>query len=405
MEIRNLHFQFFCKIEQAFISIWYFNRLIMKHSIALFLFLAFTISVNAQNGVQGFIVPSFAPSVQKNGTILFKLRAPQAKEVVIKLEGTTLHLQKNKAGVWSGTSKKMEPDIYTYNYVVDGLTIVDPSNSLMRSSISGTAPNLVTVPGMPPKEWEVQDVPHGSVTREVFQSAIIGDTRDFYVYTPPGYDAKESKEYPVLYLLHGMGDDARGWIQTGNADVIMDNLIAEDKAVPMILVAPLGYGVAGTVASPNSFDQFTKSLVNEIIPLVQKKYRASSKRAIAGLSMGGAQAALAGLNHPELFTWIGAFSSAFMMYGISEFGKSSGISLLDSIYAKTFPALNESINKKINLLWFSCGKSDFLLGNNHDFMKWLSSKKINFQSKEPPGAHTWNVWRRNLIEFAPLLFR
>jgi enterochelin esterase family protein len=170
----------------------------------------------------------------------------------------------------------------------------------------------------------------------------------------------------------------------------------------------LGYGVAGTVASPKSFDQFTKSLVEEIIPLVQKKYRASSnssQRAIAGLSMGGAQAALAGLNHPELFHWIGAFSSAFMMYGISGFGAGAKFSSLDSIYAKTFPSLDESINKQVNLLWISCGQSDFLLGNNHDFMKWLSSKKINFQFNEPPGAHTWNVWRRNLIEFAPLLFR
>jgi enterochelin esterase family protein len=111
------------------------------------------------------------------------------------------------------------------------------------------------------------------------------------------------------------------------------------------------------------------------------------------------------LNHPGLFKWIGAFSSAFMMYGISGFGTGTGISSLDSIYTKTFPALDENINKQINLLWISCGQSDFLSGNNHDFMKWLSSKKINFQPKETPGAHTWNVWRRNLIEFAPLLFR
>jgi enterochelin esterase family protein len=383
-------------------------KLTMKYKLTIYFFLASIIFAHAQNGVQGFVIPSLAPAVQKDGTILFKLRAPAAKQVFVKLEGSTIPMQKNKAGVWSAVSKKMDPDIYTYNYIVDSLTIVDPSNPLMRSSYGGTGPSLITVPGTPAEKWEAQNVPHGSVTREVFNSSVINDTREFYVYTPPGYDAKENKEYPVLYLLHGMGDDARGWIQTGVADVIMDNLIAEGKAEPMILVTTLGYGVAGAVASPKSFDQFTKSLVEEVIPLVEKKYRASSnssQRAIAGLSMGGAQAALAGLNHPELFKWIGAFSSAFMMYGISGFGTGAKISSLDSIYAKTFPALDENINKQVNLLWISCGQSDFLLGNNHDFMKWLSFKKINFQSKEPPGAHTWNVWRRNLIEFTPLLFR
>jgi len=371
----------------------------------LFLSVSFTY---AQNNVQGFVIPSLAPAVQKDGAILFKLRAPAARQVFVKLEGVMIPMQKNKAGVWSATSKKMDPDIYTYTYIVDSLSIVDPSNSLMRSSYSGTGQSLITVPGIPAEKWELQNVPHGSVTREIYKSSVIKDTRDFYVYTPPGYDPKENREYPVLYLLHGMGDDARGWIQTGAADVIMDNLIAEGKVMPMILVTTLGYGVAGAVASPKSFDQFTKSLTDEIIPFVEKKYRASASatnRAIAGLSMGGAQAALAGLNHPELFKWIGAFSSAFVMYGISGFGTGSKVSSLDSIYNKTFPSLDESINNQVNLLWISCGKSDFLLGNNHDFMKWLSSKKINFQSKEPPGAHSWMVWRRNLIEFAPLLFR
>ena len=371
----------------------------------LFLSVSFTY---AQNNVQGFVIPSLAPAVQKDGAILFKLRAPAARQVFVKLEGAMIPMQKNKAGVWSATSKKMDPDIYTYSYIVDSLSIVDPSNPLMRSSYGGTGQSLITVPGTPAEKWELQNVPHGSVTREVYKSSIINDTRDFYVYTPPGYDPKENKEYPVLYLLHGMGDDARGWIQTGAADVIMDNLVAEGKVMPMILVTTLGYGVAGTIASPKSFDQFTKSLTDEIIPFVEKKYRASASatnRAIAGLSMGGAQAALAGLNHPELFKWVGTFSSAFVMYGISGFGTGSKVSSLDSIYNKTFPSLDESINKQINLLWISCGKSDFLLGNNHDFMKWLSSKKINFQSKEPPGAHSWMVWRRNLIEFAPLLFR
>jgi len=379
----------------------------MKYRFVFIFLIATVTGLYGQNGVTGFVLPSFAPVVQKDGSILFRLRAPAAKQVFVKLEGTTIPMQKNKSGVWSAASKKMEPDIYTYTFLVDSLSVVDPANALMRSSYNGTGTSMILVPGTPAEKWESRDTPHGAVTRQSFKSTVIGDTREFYVYTPPGYDARENKEYPVLYLLHGMGDDARGWIQTGAADVIMDNLVAEGKVVPMILVTTLGYGVAGAIADPKSFEQFTKSLTDEVIPLVEKKYRASSdasQRAIAGLSMGGAQAALAGLNHPELFKWIGAFSSAFIMYGISEIGSGQKFSSLDSVYAKTFPSLDSGINKQINLLWLSCGKSDFLLGNNHDFMKWLSSKKINFQSKEPPGAHSWMVWRRNLIEFTPLLF-
>ena len=378
---------------------------IMKHSSFTCLLIVFACYSYGQNGVTGFSMPSFAPAVQKDGSILFRLRAPAARQVFVKIEGTSIPLQKNKNGVWSGTSKKMEPDIYQYSYNVDSLSIVDPSNPLTRSSYGGTGQSLVLVPGKPAEKWEQQDVPHGSVTREVYKSAIIGDIREFYVYTPPGYDPKDNKKYPVLFLLHGMGDDARGWIQTGAADIIMDNLVAGGKAVPMIFVTTLGYGVADAVAGPKSFDQFTKSLTDEIIPFVEKKYNASTQRAIAGLSMGGAQAMMAGLNHPELFKWIGAFSSAFMMYGIAEMGSGSKMPSLDSIYNKTFPAADSGINEQIKLLFISCGKSDFLLGNNHDFMKWLSARKINFQSKEPPGAHSWMVWRRNLIEFAPLLFR
>ena len=176
----------------------------------------------------------------------------------------------------------------------------------------------------------------------------------------------------------------------------------------MIIVTTLGYGVKGAVADPRSFDQFTKSLIEEIIPQIEKNYKAltsSSGRAIAGLSMGGAQAAMAGLRNPQLFQWVGAFSSAFMMYGISEMGKGRNLSSLGDIYDKTFPSLDSTINKQLKLLWISCGKSDFLWGNNKDFKKWLSVKKINYREIETTGAHSWMVWRRNLIEFQQLLFR
>jgi enterochelin esterase family protein len=156
-----------------------------------------------------------------------------------------------------------------------------------------------------------------------------------------------------------------------------------------------------------SFERFNQSLTDEIIPMVEQGYHADkkpSKRGIAGLSMGGAQAVLAGLNHPELFQWVGGFSSAFIMYGIAA-GGFAKVSSLDSAYAKSFPLLDASVNDKTRLLWISCGTSDFLAGSNNDFMKWLDKKRVKFHKVETTGAHTWMVWRRNLIEFVPLLFR
>lgn len=364
------------------------------------------LSIRAQNPTALFF-PSYKPVV-KDSTIRFSLKAPAARRVIVRMEGAALTMQKDKTGVWSAISKKLPPDIYAYNFVVDSLSIIDPSNPDMRSSYTGTGQSLITVPGSPAEIWEQQDVPHGAVTRHVFKSVIIGDNRDYYVYTPPGYDPASQKKYPVLYLLHGMGDDARGWFQTGAADVITDNLISKNKITPMIIVTTLGYGVQGAVADPRSFDQFTKSLIEEVIPLVEKNYKASatsSGRAIAGLSMGGAQAAMAGLSNPQLFQWVGAFSSAFMMYGISEMGKGRNLSSLGDIYDKTFPSLDSSINRQLKLFWISCGKSDFLWGNNKDFKKWLSGKKINYREIETTGAHSWMVWRRNLVEFEQLLFR
>jgi enterochelin esterase-like enzyme len=382
------------------------HKMIQRKVIPLLFLLSLSVMGAAQNPASVFF-PSYAPVV-KDSVIRFQLKAPAARRVLVRMENATLAMEKNKSGVWSAVSKKLSPDIYAYNFIVDSISIIDPSNPEMRSSYTGTGQSLITVPGTPAELWELQDVPHGAVTRHVFKSAIIGDTRDYYVYTPPGYDAAADRRYPVLYLLHGMGDDARGWFQTGMADVITDNLIAKNKVDPMIIVATLGYGVKGAIADPRSFDQFTKSLVEEIVPVVEKKYKAASapsQRAIAGLSMGGAQAALAGLSNPQLFQWVGAFSSAFMMYGISEMGKGRNLASLGDIYDKTFPGLDSGINKELKLLWISCGKSDFLRGNNKDFKNWLSGKKINYKEIETAGAHSWMVWRRNLIEFESLLFR
>jgi enterochelin esterase family protein len=224
----------------------------------------------------------------------------------------------------------------------------------------------------------------------------------FFVYTPPGYDGTAGKSYPVLYLLHGYSDDASGWTAVGRAHVILDNLIAQGKARPMLIVMPLGYGAPEIVAPATagmrdaamrrrSFEKFRDALFTEVMPFVEKHYRASkdrSGRAIAGLSMGGAESLFVGLNALDRFAWIGAFSSG----GLDE--------KLDPM----FPGLDAKANSQLRLLWIACGTEDRLIDNNRAIRTWLTAKQIRHTPVETRGAHTWMVWRRNLIAFLPLLF-
>jgi len=377
-------------------------------------FAFFATSTFAQNNSSRpvFFLPPLPPSVQSDGKISFHLRAPKATQVMLILDGSARPMQKDKRGVWNLTTAVMEPDVYTYNFLVDSLLILDPYNNFIKPAFQGVGESLILIPGSPPKIWEVQDQPHGILSRHLYRSDIIGDRREFYVYTPPGYDPNRAAAYPVLYLLHGIGDDARAWTQAGLANIILDNLITQGKAEPMIMVNTLGYGDANTMVSAKGFDQFMKSLLEEVQPQVEKQYHVATDpahRAIAGLSMGGAEAIFCGLNHPEIFSWVGGFSSAFVMYGIGSSSAraarkdSSGVG--EGIYDQRFPNLDSGINKQIKLLWISCGSSDFLLHSNNDFMQWLSAKNIRFKDIETPGTHTWMVWRRNLEAFVPLLFR
>ena len=230
----------------------------------VFFFLLFfeTVAVHAQTNASPkpslFSLP-LPPEVNADSTILFRLRAPYAKEVMLLLDGKEQHMLKDAKGVWGFTATEMTPDIYSYNFMVDSFIVSDPSNPLLKQGYNGGGQSLVVVPATPPKNWEVQDVPHGAVTRHMYNSAIIGDLRDFYVYTPPGYDAKRKEAYPVLFLLHGIGDDARAWTQIGFANIILDNLIAQGKAKPMIIVNTLGYGVPKTMIGNGSFEKFTNA--------------------------------------------------------------------------------------------------------------------------------------------------
>ncbi len=352
--------------------------------------------------------PAFAqqftsPEVHTNGQVTFRLWAPNAKEVQLHCEGVkNTAMQKDDHGVWSATTDSLAPDLYVYSFNVDGLHVLDPRNPLLKYNLLNTE-NQVHVPGPKSLLWELNDVPHGVLHHHFYHSAVAGDDRDFVVYTPPGYDPSARKRYPVLYLLHGYSDDATAWSTVGCANIILDNLIARGQAKPMIIVMPLGYGTMDVVRggwarvrSPDlwqqNVDKFSEALLTEVLPQVEKSYRVlknRSSRAIAGLSMGGTESLVTGLNHLDRFAWVGAFSSGG----------------LNTNYVAQFPQLEKQANAKLRLLWIACGKDDGLLKNNLQFCDWLTSKDIRYTWVESPGWHTFLVWRRYLGEFAPLLFQ
>jgi enterochelin esterase-like enzyme len=350
--------------------------------------------------------PVRSPEVQKDGRVTFRFRAPNAKEVLVARDGAARSaMQKDDPGVWSLTTDPLPPDIYPYSFVADGTTLADPANPMVKPIVMGGNQSLVHVPGPSELTWEVNDVPRGTLHRHFYKSAIAGEGRDFHVYTPPGYDPAGKGEYPVLYLLHGITDDASAWTTAGQAHVILDNLIARGRARPMVVVMPLGYAFPDVprdlfklfgdkARQRESLEKFSATVLDELIPQVEKAYRVAGgreSRAIAGLSMGGAQALYIGLNHPDRFGWAGSFSGAFVMFGDD--------------YAGHFPALDAQAASKFRLVWLACGTEDFLIEPHRKFERWLKEKGVAFRSKETPGAHTWMVWRRYLTDLAPLLFR
>ncbi len=355
-----------------------------------------------------------SPQVQPDGRVTFRFLDPGAKQVQLVLEGTpgTQSMEKTSDGVWSITVGPLEPEYYGYVFRADGVPLLDPSNPKIEPNLLQLR-NVLHVPGKTPEPWEEQDVPHGIVHHHFYKSGIIGDQRDFLVYTPPGYDPRGRKRYPVLYLLHGFAFNASSWTLVGRANFILDNLIAQGKARPMIVVMPFGDGVPEIVSEngpalrgpalwQRNYDFFTQSLLKEVIPQVESMYlvlQDRKDRAIAGQSMGGAETLLTGLNHLNTFGWVGAFSPGGVRPN----------------YAAEFPLLVQGASAKesssgtsaapLHLLWISCGTEDGLIASNRRLVAWIKSQHVPVMSIETPGMHTWMVWRNNLVHFAPLLFQ
>ena len=343
------------------------------------------------------------PEVHPDDSVTFRFLAPNAQDVKLAREGVEpIAMQKDDAGVWSVTTAPLAPDYYGYSILVDGVRMLDPYNHRLVPNLL-TPANAVHVPGPKSLPWELNDVPRGELHVHFYRSEVADDERNFFVYTPPGYDPTAKTTYPVLYLLHGYSDDASAWTLVGHMNVILDNLIAQGKAKPMIVVMPLGYGTmeiirlgwgawGHTDVRDKNFSNFQKALLAEVMPKVESEYRVTKDRedrAIAGLSMGGSESLLTGLNNLDKFAWIGSFSAG----GLPE------------PLEKDFPSLDSKANQQLKLLWIACGTEDRLITPNRNLREWLKSKGVNHTDIETPGMHTWMVWRRNLSEFAPLLFK
>lgn len=337
-----------------------------------------------------------SPEVQADRRVTFRIRAPKASEVSLfgdwMIPGTQQTMARDEQGVWSATIGPLEPGLAIYAFTVDGVMTPDPINPRIKLR-ARTSASLVDVPGHPPELWEARDVPHGTMEVNWEKSEVTGDTRAYHVYTPPGY-AGRSTRFPVLYLLHGNNDTASGWTDVGKANFILDNLIAEKQAVPMIIVMPWGHAVPYGGSQSNNTATFGRYLIEEVIPQVERKYRVArgrKNRAIVGLSMGGGHALQIGLSHLDLFSAVAAFSSTVPGNFESRFKP-----LLDD------PA---GTNKKLKQLWIGCGRQDPAFERNHKLSELLTAHKVRNAFHATEGLHNFAVWRRYLVEIAPLLFR
>ncbi|WP_041597416.1 esterase [Granulicella tundricola] len=346
------------------------------------------------------------PVVNPDHTVTFHYVAPEATTALVSIDvsKTPFPMTKDAAGVWTYTTAVLPPEIYGYHFEVDGRMALDPHSVTIKASYTSVGDGFL-VPGSPAQPWETTAVPHGTVHVHTFTTKVVQGleaNQDFvYVYTPPGYDAKAKTKYPVLYLLHGWSDTAGGWSTIGQANYILDNLIAAGKAKPMIVVMPLGYGDMSFVRSGGGVWQdlaqidhnvalFQQSLLTEVIPQVEANYKVApgrDNRAIAGLSMGGLESVSVGLKNTEMFGWVGGFSSAVHML------KPEALAGLDAKKAN------------LHLLWIACGTSDDLIEPNRRLVTELKAAGMPVTAVETSGAHTWLVWRDNLVTFAPLLFQ
>ena len=352
-----------------------------------------------RNGVAERVVLS--PEVGPDRRVTFRLRAPKATEVTVsgEFQSGAAAMTKDTAGLWSVTIGPLAPEIYNYNFTIDGVKTIDPGNPEVKSgSTPSTIMSILEVKGDTPAFYDAQPVPHGEIQTLWYESKSLGSIRRVTVYTPPDYAANANRRYPVLYLFHGANADETAWTRLGRVNLILDNLLAEGKIKPFLVVMPFGYPAPPWPPANGGFgpvtEGFERDLTGDVIPLIESHYRVIADRehrAIAGLSMGGLESLTIGLNHLELFSYVGGFSAAVRP---PDFAKSFS----------AFTADPQAANAKLHLLWIGCGTDDSLFSAAQSFSAFLDSAQIKHTFYSMPGAHTWMVWRHFLVQFAPQLF-
>lgn len=338
------------------------------------------------------------PQILPDNRVLFKIKAPDAQRIQIDLV-KKYDMIKDGEGYWSVTTDTISEGIHYYSLIIDGVAVADPSSETFYGM--GRMAAGIEIPSKNGDYYALKDVPHGDVRMKRYYSGVFNDWRRFYIYTPAEYDANPDKKYPVLYLLHGGGEDERGWSTQGKTDLILDNLIADGKAKPMLVVMMDGNTGGGGIASfgERSLQIFENELKQAVIPVVEKNYRAQTtpdSRALAGLSMGGLQTLYAGLKNHHMFSYLGVFSSGW-------FANNPTLSEPQYTFMKNNVA---AINSDIKHFWIAMGaKEDIAYENCKVMLKKFDEMGVRYQYSEYPGGHTWPVWRNNLYRFAPLLFQ
>jgi len=336
------------------------------------------------------------PLILPDGHAVFQVKAPEAQKIQLDL-GRKYDMVKNAEGVWETTTDSLSEGFHYYSLIIDGMAVADPASESFYGM--GRMASGFEVPFKGDSYYEIRNVPHGDIRIKNYYSNITNSWRNFYMYTPPGYDQNSTEKYPVLYILHGGGEDQRGWATQGKTDLIIDNLISQTKAVPMIVIMvdgnlPLN-GFGG-----ETLGVFDKELKLSIIPFVEQNYRVktdANSRALAGLSMGGIQTLYTGVKNIDLFSYLGVFSSGWIQPMQKE--------LADSQYE--FMKNNaDKINSDLKLFWISQGgKEDIAWKNCQTMVAKFDEMKIKYIYSEYPGGHSWPVWRNNLYNFAQLLFK
>ena len=380
----------------------------------------------AQQALDWNKAPLASPVVNADNSVTFNVAAPEAQKVEIVGDFLPIEkvkteqgeserrgpqaLKKNEKGVWSFTSAPLQPDLYMYNILVDGVKVTDPLNVYAIRDVSSTF-SIFMVKGGVDGLYQVQNVPHGTVSKTWYKSPTANMTRRLTIYTPAGYEQSKEK-YPVLYLLHGMGGDENAWSELGRATQIMDNLIASGKAKPMIVVMPNGNisqeAAPGETSEglktpsmqlPKTMDGNFEAAFQDVVNFVEQNYRVKADkahRAIAGLSMGGFHSLYISINNPNSFDYIGLFSAAI---------KPRQKEVLSPIYKDPESKVDNLFKHSPKLLWMGIGNTDFLYKENADLRHYLDSKHYPYTYLETDGGHIWRNWRIYLTTFAQKLFK